>query len=71
MEIPVLSVFRTCGDACGKCKPGEKKPAQAKKEYEKQNCHTIQKRDVYRNKVGKYMSHVPRKAAIVILIPVP
>ena len=32
---------------------------------------TIRRRNVDRTKVGKRVSHVPRKAAIVIHIPVP
>ena len=62
---------QNCGDACGECKPGMKALVQAKEEMGWQIRSSIQKRDVDRNKVGKYMSHVPRKAAIAAHIPVP
>ena len=62
---------QNCGDACGECEPGMKIPVQAKEEMGWQIRSSIQKRDVDRTKVGKHVSHVPRKAAIVIHIPVP
>ena len=62
---------QNCGDACGECKPGMKRPVQAKEEMSWQIRSSIQKRDVDRKIVGKYMSHVPRKAAIVYTVPVP
>ena len=47
------------------------RPVQAKKESERQIRLAIQKRDVDRTKVEKLVSHVPRKAAIVLCVPVP
>ena len=44
---------------------------QAKEECERKTHHTIQKREAERKEVAKHVSHVPRKAAIVYMIPVP
>ena len=45
---------------------------QAKEECERKTHHTIiQKREAERKEVVKHVSHVPRKAAIVYMIPVP
>ena len=46
-------------------------PVQAEEEYGWQIRRTIRRRDVERNLVVKYVSHVPRKAAIVLYVPVP
>ena len=45
--------------------------AQAEKGSGRQNRLATRRRDADRTKVGKYVSHVPRKAAIVLVIPVP
>ena len=47
------------------------KPVQAKEKSGRQIRLAIQKRDVERNLVVKRVSHVPRKAAIVLCVPVP
>ena len=47
------------------------KPVQAREEYERQIRRTIREGDVERIKVVKYKDDVPRKAAIVYIIPVP
>ena len=47
------------------------KPVQAKEEYGRKNRRAIQRSEAERNKVAKRVSHVPRKAAIVYIIPVP
>ena len=62
---------KKCGDACASREPGKRKPVQAEYEYGRQIRHIIRDCDVDRKIVGKYMSHVPRKAAIAIHIPVP
>jgi len=46
-------------------------PVKIPREYIRQIRYTIRRRDVDRKIVGKYMSHVPRKAAIATHIPVP
>ena len=46
-------------------------PVQAKEQYGRQIRHTMQRRDADRNEVGKLVSHASRKAAIVIIVPVP
>ena len=62
---------QNCGDACGKYEPGMRRPVQAREERNWQIRFIIRSRDVDRKKVGKHMSHVPRKAAIAAHIPVP
>ena len=47
------------------------RPVQAREESDRQIRLTIQKRDAERNQVAKRVSHVPRKAAIVYMVPVP
>ena len=47
------------------------KPVQAKKEQGRQIPLAIQRRDAYRIRVGKSVSHASRKAAIVYMVPVP
>ena len=47
------------------------KPVQAKEMAGRQIRQSIQKRDVERTKVAKHVSHVPRKAAIALYVPVP
>ena len=54
-----------------KVEPGNGIPGQAKELVDRQIRPSRQKRDAYRIKVGKSMSHVPRKAAIVYYVPVP
>lgn len=44
---------------------------QAKEEFRRKNRGAIQKRDADRSLVGKYVSHASRKAAIVLIVPVP
>ena len=46
-------------------------PVQAEKESGWQIRQTIRRRDVERIRVAKRVSHVPRKAAIVLYVPVP
>ena len=44
---------------------------QAEEVSHRKNRVISQRRDVERNKVAKRVSHVPRKAAIVLCVPVP
>jgi hypothetical protein len=44
---------------------------QAGRLNDRQIRHISRRRDVERNLVVKYVSHVPRKAAIVLYVPVP
>ena len=44
---------------------------QAKQETDRKNRLSIRRRDAERRLVAKYVSHVPRKAAIVLVVPVP
>ena len=44
---------------------------QAQEVYERQNHHINQGRNAERKKVAKYAEHVPRKAAIAFIVPVP
>ena len=46
-------------------------PVQARYQYGRKIRHAMGRRDVERNLVVKYVSHVPRKAAIVLYVPVP
>ena len=46
-------------------------PVQAEKVSGWQIRQTSRRRDVERIKVAKRVSHVPRKAAIVLYVPVP
>ena len=62
---------QNCGDACGKWEPGERSPVQAQEVCSRQNRCISRRRDEDRKEVGKPMSHVPRKAAIALRIPVP
>ena len=64
-------IYQNCGDAQGKREPEMEKPVQAMELYDQKTCHARQKRDVERRKVAKSASQVPRKAAIVYIIPVP
>ena len=54
-----------------KAQPGNGIPGQAKEESHRKNRVTIQRRDADRTRVGKCVSHASRKAAIVLLKPVP
>ena len=47
------------------------KPGQAGQVYNRQIRCIIRRRDADRNLVGKYVSHASRKAAIVLIVPVP
>ena len=47
------------------------RPVQAEEETGRQIRPSIQSRHVERNKVVKYAGCVPRKAAIVLYVPVP
>ena len=62
---------QNCGDACSKEEPGKGKPVKAEEERSRKSRFSIQCRDKDRNKVGKLPEEVPRKAAIVCLVPVP
>ena len=62
---------QNCGDACGEHEPGKRRPVQAEEETGRQIRPSIQSRYVERNKVVKYAGCVPRKAAIVLYVPVP
>ena len=64
-------IHQNCGDACGKCEPGKRRPVQAKEGCGRQNRRITQRREVDRKRVGKHMDQVPRKAAIACNIPVP
>ena len=64
-------IKQNCGDTEGEPEPGMERPVQAKEECNWQIRCTIQKRDADRIKVGKQVSQLSRKAAIVFIIPVP
>ena len=70
VEIPVLSGDRTVGTHVESI-TGEWNPGQAEELLYRKNRTVRQSCDADRNKVGKYVSHVTRKAAIVCQIPVP
>ena len=70
VEIPVLSGNRTVGTHVESITGGWS-PGQAEEPVYRQIRTPRQSCDADRNKVGKYVSHVARKAAIVCQIPVP
>ena len=70
VEIPVLSGDRTVGTHVESI-TGEWIPGQAEELLHRKNRAVRQSCDADRNLVGKYVSHVTRKAAIVCQIPVP
>ncbi len=51
--------------------PGKEKPVQAQQEHGRKSPHGDPGRDAERIKVAKHAAHVPRKAAIVHIVPVP
>ena len=71
MEIPVLSYNRTVGtrkesvsrEWKDRCKRGSSLKGKSVRQ-----CEDVMRTEI---KVGKYMSHASRKAAIVYKIPVP
>ena len=71
MEIPVLSYNRTVGTRVesvsrewkNRCKQGSRLKGKTVSQ-----CEDVMRTEL---KVGKYMSHASRKAAIVYMIPVP
>ena len=71
MEIPVLSYNRTVGTRVESvsqewrnwCKQGSRLKGKSVSQ-----CKDVMRTEI---KVGKYMSHASRKAAIVYMIPVP
>ena len=66
---PLLSELRGHGKGsrAGNGKPGASEVVAG---LENPSCMR-RRRDAERNKVAKYVSHVPRKAAIVLYVPVP
>ena len=70
VEIPVLSGDRTVGTHVESI-TGEWNPGQAEELLRRQIRAVRQSCDADRRIVGKYVSHVTRKAAIVCQIPVP
>ena len=70
VEIPVLSGDRTVGTHVESI-TGEWNPGQAEELLRRQIRAVRQSCDADRSLVGKYVSHVTRKAAIVCQIPVP
>ncbi len=64
-------MYQNCGDTGGKSGPEMEKPVQAQEVPCRKNRTVSQRRDVDRNQVGKLMSRLSRKAAIVYMIPVP
>ena len=64
-------MYQKCGDACSNQLPGMEKPVQMHKLLSWQIRSIRQVYDVDRNKVEKTEEDVPRKAAIVYIIPVP
>ena len=70
VEIPVLSGDRTVGTHVESI-TGEWTPGQAEELLCRKNRTVRQSCDADRNLVGKYVSHVTRKAAIVCQTPVP
>ena len=70
VEIPVLSGDRTVGTHVESI-TGEWNPGQAEELLYRKNRTVRQSCDADRNKVGKHVSHVPRKAAIDHTVPVP
>ena len=70
VEIPVLSGDRTVGTHVESI-TGEWNPGQAEELLHRKIRAVRQSCDADRNLVGKYVSHVTRKAAIVCQIPVP
>ena len=70
VEIPVLSGDRTVGTHVESI-TGEWNPGQAEELLYRKNRRAIRRRDADRSLVGKYVSHASRKAAIVLIVPVP
>ena len=64
-------IYQNCGDACGERKPEKEKPVQAKEVSGWKTRRISQRRDAERTRVGKRVSRLPRKAAIVSYEPVP
>ena len=70
VEIPVLSGDRTVGTHVESITGGWN-PGQAEELLYRKNRTVRQSCDADRSLVGKYVSHVPGKAAIVHTAPVP
>ena len=70
VEIPVLSGDRTVGTHVESITGGWN-PGQAEELLYRKNRTVRQSCDADRNLVGKYVSHASRKAAIVLIVPVP
>ena len=70
VEIPVLSGDRTVGTHVESI-TGEWNPGQAEELLRRQIRAVRQSCDADRSLVGKYVSHASRKAAIVLIVPVP
>ena len=71
VEIPVLRYDRTVGTRKESGSRGWIVPVQAGYQSLWQIRKSIRRRDVDRNLVGKRVSWLPRKAAIVYTVPVP
>ena len=69
MEIPVLCVPRTVGTHVESMSRERENRYKRGRSKDSKSSLTIRRRDVDRTKVGKHVSHVPRKAAIVIQYP--
>ena len=65
------AIYQKCGDASGKCEPGKERPVQAEEGSYRQTRMTTRGRDAERRIVAKHTDRVPRKAAIVYMVPVP
>ena len=71
MEIPVLWTFRTVGTHVESVSRERKdRSKRGRRHTGKSVCQSEDVIDT-EHKVGKHVSHVPRKAAIVVFIPVP
>ena len=65
------AIYQKCGDASGKCGPGKERPVQAEEGTCRQIRMSTQERYAERRIVAKHTDRVPRKAAIVYMVPVP
>ncbi len=70
VEIPVLQYDRTVGTQ-KESTTWNGIQGQAQEGYGWKNRRATQRCDAYRTKVGKCVSRLPRKAAIVCTVPVP
>ena len=70
-EIPVLQQIRTVGtrvESIGAEWRAARKQGSRRKGKSVRQCKDVMRTEI---RVGKYMSHASRKAAIVYMIPVP